>query len=109
MKSVLVLLHCESNTGYAITPLEATFFRMALTACDQDLSRVHFAYPGMSRGPTPTLPPTFNQYLIVDAATKNPEDWQRAADYIAKHSIDTIFGFDQPVDRQQRRKQRRHP
>jgi glycosyltransferase involved in cell wall biosynthesis len=94
---MLILLHCESNTGYAIAPLEGTFFRMAMELCDQDRSRIHFGYPSMRRGPTETLPADFNQYLVIDPQTRDPEDFRRAQAYVEKHGIDTLFGFDQPV------------
>jgi glycosyltransferase involved in cell wall biosynthesis len=99
MKSILVLLHCESNTGYAIAPLEATFYRMALTLCGQDAGRIHFGYPSMARGPTDTLPADFRQYLIVDTRSEDPAHWREVGDYIQRHDIDTVFGFDQPVSR----------
>jgi glycosyltransferase involved in cell wall biosynthesis len=99
MKSILILLHCESNTGYAIGPLEATFYKMALDLCQQDRGRVHFAYPSMDRGPSNTLPEDFTQYAVIDARSLDPAQHARAASYIREHDIDTIFGFDQPVTR----------
>ena len=99
MKSILVLLHCESNTGYAIGPLEATFYKMALELCGHDRSRVHFGYPSMQRGPTATLPADFNQYLLADSRSADPADHSRVARYLREHAIDTIFGFDQGVNR----------
>lgn len=99
MKSILVLLHCGSNTGYAIGPLERTFFEMARTLCDQDATRIHFAYPTMANGPSPTLPADFKQYALIDSRSSDPEHWKKAERYIRDHGIDTIFGFDQPVAR----------
>jgi glycosyltransferase involved in cell wall biosynthesis len=99
MKSILILLHCESNTGYAIGPLEATFYRMALELCAQDRSRIHFAYPSMGRGPSPQLPADFNQYLIADSRSASPDDHRRIETYVREHDIDTLFGFDQGVRR----------
>jgi glycosyltransferase involved in cell wall biosynthesis len=99
MKSILILLHCESNTGYAIAPLEATFYKMSLNLCDQDRARIHFGYPSMQRGPTTTLPAEFNQYLIADSHSSSPKDAQRVETYLRRHDIDTIFGFDQGVNR----------
>ncbi|MBW4052372.1 MAG: glycosyltransferase family 4 protein [Proteobacteria bacterium] len=99
MKSILVLLHCGSNTGYAIGPLERTFFDMARALCNQDVTRIHFAYPSMANGPSPTLPPDFKQYALVDSRSTDPEHWKKAEHYICDHDIDTIFGFDQPVAR----------
>lgn len=99
MKSILILLHCESNTGYAIGPLEATFYKMALNVCGQDPARIHFAYPSMDRGPSSTLPADFRQYVVIDSRSLDPEHHARAARYIREHDIDTVFGFDQPVAR----------
>lgn len=97
MKSILILFHCESNTGYAIGPLERTFYDMALTLCSGDTSRIHFSYPSMRRGPSPTLPEDFRQYAEIAPDSTDPEHWRAAARYIGEHRIDTIFGFDQPV------------
>lgn len=99
MKSILILLHCESNTGYAIGPLEATFFQMALALCDGDRKRIHFGYPRMTKGPSDTLPKDFDQYMVVDTRATESTQCMAAQHYIQKHGIDTIFGFDQPVSR----------
>ena len=99
MKSILVLLHCESNTGYAIEPLELTFFRMAEQLCDGDRTRIHFAYPSMSRGPTTVLPTSFNQYFVVDPSTRDTAECRRFERFLAEKQIDVVFGFDQPVSR----------
>jgi glycosyltransferase involved in cell wall biosynthesis len=99
MKSILILLHCGSNTGYAIGPLERTFYEMAVELCNGDETRVHFGYPTMAAGPSPTLPAHFSRYLIIDTQSANSSDAERVSQYISKHNIDTIFGFDQPVDR----------
>lgn len=99
MKSILILLHCESNTGYAIGPLERTFYDMAMHLCNGDASRIHFAYPSMKNGPSATLPQEFNQYVIIDAATTDKTNCENAERYIRDHGIDTIFGFDQPLSR----------
>jgi glycosyltransferase involved in cell wall biosynthesis len=93
------MIHCESNTGFAIGPLEKTFFDMALSLCNNDRSRVHFCYPNMQRGPSTTLPPDFDQYLVVDARSTERRDLLRAEDYIRKNNINVVFGFDQPVSR----------
>lgn len=97
MKSILILLHCESNTGYAIGPLEKSFFDMACALCDNDISRIHFAYPSMRNGPSPTLPMEFKQYVLVDTKSVDPDHLEAVEHYIREHNIDTIFGFDQPV------------
>jgi glycosyltransferase involved in cell wall biosynthesis len=95
----MVLLHAESNTGYAISPLEKTFFLMALELCDQDASRVHFAYPSIRKGGTTTLPRTFGQIAVIDANSSDPKHMAAAAEYVHAHGIELVFGFDQPVRR----------
>lgn len=97
MNSILILLHCESNTGYAIGPLERTFYDMALSLCSGDMSRIHFSYPSMRRGPSSTLPADFRQYVEIAPDSADPEHCKAAGRYIREHGIDTIFGFDQPV------------
>jgi glycosyltransferase involved in cell wall biosynthesis len=99
MKSILILLHCESNTGYAIGPLERIFYDMAQKLCDGDLSRIHFAYPSMRKGPSPTLPIEFTQYTIIDAKSADADHGLAAERYFREHGVDTVFGFDQPVHR----------
>lgn len=97
MKSILILLHCESNVGFAIAPLELAFYKMALALCDHDASRVHFAYPTMENGPTATLPTEFRNYLVFDPNTQDADTFDRVGRYLRDHNIDTLFGFDQPV------------
>ena len=97
MRAILILLHTESNTGFAINALEAVFFQMAMTLCGHDVSRVHFAYPSMSKGPTVSLPADFRQYLTLDSRTSDSIEIGRATRYIRENHIDTVFGFDQPV------------
>ena len=99
MKAILVLFHCESNTGYAIGRLEQTFYQMALTLANGDSSRIHFAYPSMAKGKSPSLPADFDRCVVLDTDWKTPEDGARFQRYITQHNIDTVFGFDQPVRR----------
>lgn len=99
MKSILVLFHCESNTGYAIGRLEQTFYRMALTLAQGNAARIHIAYPSMANGKSPGLPAEFDQYLILDTQQGDPEQGEKIRRYLVQHDIDTVFGFDQPVNR----------
>jgi glycosyltransferase involved in cell wall biosynthesis len=99
MKSILISLHVGSNTGYAIGPLELLFYRMALNLAGGDSARIHYAYPSMSRGPSPTLPADFGRYLVLDMKSAHSQEHARAADYVGEHGIDTVFGFDLGVSR----------
>lgn len=97
MNSVLVLFHCGSNVGYAIAPLERTFYEMALSLCDGDPSRVHFAYKHMDRGPSPSMPADFHNYVVMDSASRDPLHHAEARHYISEKGVDVLFGFDQGV------------
>jgi glycosyltransferase involved in cell wall biosynthesis len=99
MNSILILIHCESNAGYAIAPLERTFFKMALQLCGQDPARIHFGYQNMDNGAPRSLPADFRNYLVIDTHSEEPAHVRRVVDYMRQHSIDTVFGFDQPVAR----------
>lgn len=97
MNSILVLFHCDSNVGYAIAPLERTFYEMALSLCDGDASRVHFAYKNMDRGPSPSMPVDFHNYFVMDSTNTDRTHHAEVHDYIRKSGIDALFGFDQAV------------
>ena len=99
MRSILIMYHCESNTGYAIGRLEPIFYELALQLCDGDASRVHISYSSMAKGPSTTLPASFNQYCVIDPATNDPQEHERIRQYFIQHNIDTLFAFDQPVNR----------
>lgn len=99
MHAILIILHCESNTSYAIGTLEQRFFKMARALLDDDVSRLHFGYPSMLRGKPETLPPDFEQYLLIDTQDPSPAAGREIQRYIEKHRIDVVFGFDQPVHR----------
>lgn len=99
MQSILIMFHCESNTGYAIGRLEPVFFKTAMALTGNDASRIHVSYTAMSRGRPNTLPDDFNQIVTIDPTDASPKNFTNVANYIRTHNIDTIFGFDQPVHR----------
>lgn len=99
MRSLLVLFHVESNTGYAIGRLESIFFEMARQLCSGDLRRIHFSYPSMAKGRPQTLPANFDNYTVIDPLDASTDSARRVKDYLRTHDIDTVFGFDQPVSR----------
>jgi len=99
MQSILIMFHCESNTGYAIGRLEPIFFKVALALANNDISRIHVSYTAMNRGKPTTLPDDFSQIVAIDPTNASQESCNRVSEYIRTHHIDTIFGFDQPVHR----------
>lgn len=95
--AMLVLFHCESNTGYAIGRLEPIFYQMALRICNGNPDRVHFAYSSLAKGP-PHLPGLSN-VTAINSSDESETACKAASDYIRRHGITVIFGFDQPVSR----------
>lgn len=95
-KGMLVAIQFPSNCGYAIAPLEETFFEMARTITG-DAGAVHFAYRDLQGGWPRTLPPGFANVVRFDARGDDPEQLAFIADYIRRRDIGVVFGFDLPV------------
>jgi len=96
MNSILVVMHYGTNIGYAIEPLEHTFFQMALNLVSGDQSRIHFSYTNHDKGRPRILPEGFENIIVFDY--KNPAaDLDSISDYIKTHKIDAVFGFDLPI------------
>jgi len=96
MKNILIVMHYGTNIGYAIEPLELTFFHMALKLVNNDSSRVHFSYTNQDKGRPRILPEDFNNVIVFDY--KNSlSDCETISAYIKANNIDTVFGFDLPI------------
>lgn len=96
MSGLLVVFHCESNTGYAIGRLERVFFEMALDVFGSP-ERIHFAYPGIDKGIDPVLEGRVKNIVEFDYRDASSRSANTIARYIKRHDIDVIFGFDQPI------------
>lgn len=96
MPSLLISFHCESNTGYAIEPLERTFFEVARQLMGDD-QRIHVAFTSLERGRPRTLPERFTNILAFDPRSADPASHSRISEYIKQHGIEFVFGFDSPV------------
>jgi Glycosyltransferase len=94
-KGFLVIFHTPSNAGYAMSPLEKTFFRMACTFTGSS-KNVHFAYSSLSSGKPETLPEGFEN--IVEFSYGNITQFQRMSSYISEHNIAYAFCFDLQVN-----------
>lgn len=96
MTGILVYFHCESNPGYAAASHELSFLKMALQLVGS-YENVHFAYPTLKDGLSPTLPRDLTNVIEFDSQSRSREHLRRVADYVQKHNIKIAFGFDQPV------------
>ncbi len=93
---VLVSVQFPSNCGYAIERLEQVFFAMAC-ALTGSAERVHFAYPDLSGGAPRSLPAGFRNVIRFDARSKDADMHAEIAEYVRRHRIGVVFGFDFPV------------
>jgi glycosyltransferase involved in cell wall biosynthesis len=96
MPSLLISFHCESNTGYAIEPLERTFLELGRRLM-QDDRRIHVAFTSLARGRPASFPESFGNILAFDPRDADPGSHARISEYVREHDIGFVFGFDLPV------------
>lgn len=96
MPSIIVILHTKSNTGYAIAPLEKTFYQMALAMAVGNESDVHFGYKNFVDGPPESLPEGFSNLIAIDE--RDLATHAQAGEYIRKNQIANAFCFDAQVN-----------
>lgn len=91
----LVLMHTESNAGFAIAPLERMFYRIAHQLGDGTSDCVHFAYANLERGYPSNLP---DGVPLFDMSGEPRPARERLAEYVHSHGIQLVLAFDmQPV------------
>lgn len=95
---MFIFLHRGSNYGYAIAPLETTFYRMAQVIL-KDEQKIHYAYTDLKKGFPQSLPPKFQNVIAFDPTDSTKQNAALIYNYIRKNEIHTAFGFDQPVQR----------
>lgn len=94
MAGILIIFHTGSNTGYAMTPLEKTFFKMAFSLTKNE-DHIHFSFKNFNNGHPDSLPENFSNLIAID--NNHPETLPKARDYILQHKIDYAFCFDLQV------------
>jgi len=96
--SILIILQFGTNIGYAIAPLETTFYNMAKKLGYED-ENIHFSYCNQDKGHPDSLPDSFNNVISFDAKTTSKAEINNLLEYIKNHKITCIFGFDLPAKR----------
>ncbi len=92
----LVLMHTDSNVGFAIAPLESAFCQIAMELGDDHPGSVHFAYRSLEKGYPSNLPPGIPVIEFNGADTLHEPE--RLLSYVRKHEISFVLAFDlQPV------------
>ena len=94
----LFLSEWGTNAGYAIAPLETTFYTVCLEIAGGDESKVHFGYPNLDRGHPRSLPQNFQNVASLDFTDTAEGGLERIAAYVRDHGIRLVWIFDiQPV------------
>ncbi|AZZ92986.1 glycosyltransferase [Hahella sp. KA22] len=96
MTKILILYHCEANTGYAIGSLEKVFWSMALRLAGSP-DNIHLCYPGYSNGYPGYTPEGFGNFVEFSDRQDATDKIELFASYLKENNINVIFGFDQPV------------
>lgn len=95
MSKVLIIFHCEQNTGYAIGRLEKIFYRAMKSAINDNYQDLHISYTKLHKNGSDTLPENFSNFLELDINNNSSKSRKKIINYISENQIDTIFAFDQ--------------
>ncbi|MFQ3262048.1 glycosyltransferase family 4 protein [Reinekea sp.] len=98
MSGFLVLFHCESNPGFAASSHEHTFLKVALHFV-KEMEHVHYAYKTLKDGMSPSLPDDLTNVIELNTSSNDQKDKDFIFQYIKKHNVEFVLGFDQQVDR----------
>ncbi len=93
--SILIYIPYSTNIGYAISPLESTFYQMAKNIFTHD-NKIHFLYKDVSGGTPKSLPDSFSNIISLNDQ-QFPARIHSVCNYIQKNSIKTLFGLDLTV------------
>lgn len=91
---MLLLFHCETNAGFAMSSLESVFHGVARAVVGTE-SRIHYAYSSLKGGHPAHLPDSWPRLCEVGYTRK--ESFCRFGDYLRKHHIRTVLAFDLPI------------
>lgn len=91
---IIFMIHCESNTGYAIGNLEHAFFDAALLAGYRS-EKVFFSYPSLAKGKPRWMSCDFMNYVEYDfLRSPTSESREKFSSFLLENSIKTAFVFD---------------
>ncbi|VAW92745.1 hypothetical protein MNBD_GAMMA23-333 [hydrothermal vent metagenome] len=99
MKSILIMFHCDSNVRYAIDTLLQTFYKMAKELVIEN-ECIHISFVSIKGSPRAVLDGMNSKNLFeFEPATKDKAECEVLQKYVQKNNIDTVFGFDMPINR----------
>lgn len=96
MEGILLMFHVDMGTGYAIDNLCSTFLQMAqMLVPDKD--KIHVSFTRIDNGKRSKELADIDHVFEFNLATYEKSQHKFIAEYIKKHQIDVVFGFDIPV------------
>jgi len=93
MAGIIFLMHCESNTGYAIEKLEKIFYRASIDAGIKE-SEIFFAYPSIKKGKPRWMENRNTNFICFNYRKFNSSEAKEFGDYLKNNGITMAFSFD---------------
>lgn len=88
-----MVMHMPSNVGYAIAPLERTFYSLLRDLAGGDPHGVHFSYTPPLLAPPDTLPAE-TAVIAFDPRDESHANIDFLCGYVAEHNIELVLMFD---------------
>ncbi|MFO1407130.1 MAG: glycosyltransferase family 4 protein [Steroidobacteraceae bacterium] len=85
-RALLIMIHCEERTGYAIAPLEDVFYRAGRKA-GFDEGDIVWSFNGLKDVANPRK---------IDCSYRSP-DSEKLRAFLRRHRVATVLAFDMPV------------
>ncbi|HOY21772.1 MAG TPA: glycosyltransferase family 4 protein [Cellvibrio sp.] len=82
-ESIIIMIHCEQFTGYAVGVLEHIFFKSALSAGYSE-ENIYWSYPIIHK-PAPN---------IIECKFNNGQNYPELAEFVRQNNIKQIIAFD---------------
>jgi glycosyltransferase involved in cell wall biosynthesis len=94
-EGIVLCFHTPTNTGYAIGPQEALFFRAATEVVGAE-ERVHLWYKSIDGAPD-SVPASSNKVCAFDLLDKSRDNQKRLYSYVKENNLKIFLGYDAPV------------
>ncbi len=94
MTNFLICFHTPANEGYAIEPLEKTFFDVIKSVTDGE---IHLAYDNYSKGRPTWLNKQSGNFLEFSYKNINPSKRNEIIEYLKNNDIQYVFALDLPI------------
>lgn len=94
MANFLICFHTPANEGYAIEPLEKTFFDVINNVTEGE---IHLAYSSYAKGRPKWVNNQTHHFLELDYKSISRTKRNEIIEYLRKHNINYVFALDLPI------------